>query len=199
MTLCPHGVNLKHTHCGNCEEDTNTEHKAAKSPLPAKVTTEDRSPFEIDRYNLDLEWASQPDLAETWYKKLAETQYDVDEAERHLELTEAELYKDIREYPKKYNLERLTEEALKQAIRIQPTYQEAYKKLNRCKQKMGYNKAGTSAVEHKKKGIEGEVQLWLAGYFADPKIRGDRESREAIEEMKEARRKERIRKRNSEQ
>lgn len=138
--------------------------------------------LEIDPYKLDREWLKQARLYFQYGQLLADARQRLDEAKSALELVDAELDADIRLKPEDFGLSvpRLTESIVRGAIVADPEHRKAERAVILAKRDVGYFDAATTALDHKKRALEGLVQLHLSGYYAEPRARGD--SREMIEE-----------------
>jgi hypothetical protein len=129
-----------------------------------------RSIFDIDLGNLHLEWAKQSKLYQKAAEALAEGRAKVDSAKSSMDVVEAELVLDISNDPKKYCLLRVNEWTIKACAKVQTVYRKAQKKHNRLKYEAGILQAAVDALEQKKKALEGEVSLFLSGYWSDPRL-----------------------------
>jgi hypothetical protein len=124
----------------------------------------------IDKFSLDQEWINQPLLFCEWAEKAVEASFERDKAKEQLDLIRAELDGKIRTNPSDYGLEKVTESAIANAI-IQTS---EYKKANNAfleavKDTRTYDVARES-FDHKKKALEKLTDLFLAGYWSEPKI-----------------------------
>ena len=72
------------------------------------------SPFTIDEMALDKEWLGQADLYHSYAVQLADARYELDEAKREQDVTEADLSLQIREDPEAYDCPKVTESAIKE-------------------------------------------------------------------------------------
>lgn len=133
----------------------------------------DESFTHINEYELEREWVRQPELAKEWNEKLADAQLLLDEAEDNFEIAKAEIAKEIRDDPEEFGIEKTTEGAIKEAIPLQSRYEKASKRVREAKHAVGVLKAAVIAVEHKKRALEKLVDLWLAGYHSQPRVKGE--------------------------
>lgn len=139
------------------------------------------SEFTIDELALDREWNRQGDLAFQFNKIVAECQREYDEAKAELEVTRGELYKRVKANPKKAGLDKATEAGIKEVIPTLPPYKTAIKKVIDARYELDIAKAASIAIEHKKRGLEKVVDLFLNNYYGEPRARSD--NREAVEDM----------------
>ncbi len=136
---------------------------------------------EIDKFRLDEEWVEQPALYVEYAERLAEQMKRLDYAKSDLELTVAEIDKDIRLYfQTKYGLEKLTENVVSNTIILQPRYQVALKALNETKHDVAILRAAVDGLDQRKSALENLVKLFLSSYFAQPQA--PREAKEAMED-----------------
>lgn len=128
-----------------------------------------RSMAEIDRLNLDVECARQPAMYLEVAELHATAKADLADAESELELVEAELGAAIRANPQRYNIARISNEAVKEAIVLQQEYQDATRTVNKLKRDVFILQAGINTLEHRKQSLENMTYLQGQGYFAGVK------------------------------
>lgn len=128
----------------------------------------DQSIFSIDQLQLDKEWSKQSKLYFDWAEQLAEARTAYDKQESVFEVVQAELDKKIRAEPEKY-VDKATEASIKNAIILQPEYQDADRILRKKKHDMRVLEAAVTALDHKKKALEKMVDLLLSNYYSDPR------------------------------
>jgi len=151
-----------------------------------------RDDAKIDIYNLHTEWAGQPtiyiDYAEQFADAVAlmmRAQEKVSvvktEGKQRIDQMKAELDASIRLSPQVYGLEKVTENAVANAIIAAPSFKKVQEEVAaniaatveehiqavRNKELLEGVKVGFS---HRKSALEKEVELFLNGYYADPKI-----------------------------
>lgn len=136
--------------------------------------------LEIDQGNLHAEWARQARLYHRAAIKLAEARLAYDTAKSELDVVAAETDKEIRDNPSRYGIKKVSEVAVKNAVLMHPSHKKATKLVNQRKYDVGILQAAVEALEHKKKGLEGSVSLFLSDYFAEP--RAPKGARDSIEE-----------------
>jgi hypothetical protein len=135
---------------------------------------------EIDLHRLDWEAQRQSRLVKNEGERLSELRFNLAEKKAFLDLQKATLELAIRGKPEAYMLDKVTEATIAATIVVQPEYKTALKKYNVAKYKVDDQEALVNALEHKKRMIEKEVDLFLAGYFGEPKLRGA--GREMVDE-----------------
>jgi hypothetical protein len=130
---------------------------------------EDYDFLDIDENMLDREWVKQPKLFFNWARKLAGARLRLDEAKADLDLVRADLDRDIRANPKKYNLVKVTEDAVKNCIVTLDEYLEALRMVNKNKHQVDIYDAAVKALDHKKRALEKLVDLHGQNYFSSPR------------------------------
>lgn len=151
--------------------------------------------FEIDKNRLDEEWVNQ----QRNYNKAAHDMADAREAlERakaseevtndELKFVEAEIELEIRKNPSKFDLEKVTEEAIKKTVIVQEkrtkALRETYKARSaRIKAQHFYDicQADVFTLNNKKSAIESLVALDGRNYYSRPHVTG--EDGERMKEM----------------
>jgi hypothetical protein len=140
--------------------------------MPKREKQERDSSFlAIDENQLDVEWLGQAELYYTYAAKLSDAIASMDEAKADFELTQAELAKDIREDPGKYDLGKVTDKSVEATVIMQKEYQEAQAAVNTAKHRVGVLKAAVDALDQRKKALEKLVELRLANYYSEPRAR----------------------------
>lgn len=134
---------------------------------------EDFEFHQINKHKLDDEWELQPKLYRHYAEKLADAERDHRLAETALELVEAEVELDIRKDTVSAGLEKGTEGEIKKAVVINKTVCQSKRKEIDARHRVDVLKAAVRTLEHRKAGIQDLVQLWMASYFAKPRIKGD--------------------------
>lgn len=131
---------------------------------------EEKDDFLIDKYNLDEEWVRQAALYKNYADQLADANEEHEQAKRHKDVMYAEISLHVRQHPEDYNLEKITDDAVKQVVLLQAKYDKALAEVIRAKHKVDILRASTEALEHKKKGLESLIYLDGRSYFAEPKV-----------------------------
>ena len=134
--------------------------------------TEKRT-FQIDPDRLDEEWINQPDLFHGFAVELAQNRLEVESLKNELELIEARLDRDVRERPKRYDVDKISENAIHAVVVQQKTYQTALQALNQAKYRLDISQAAVTACDHRKKALENMVYLHGQNYFATPRAKGE--------------------------
>lgn len=143
----------------------------------------------IDPHRLDEAWVEQPSLYSKYARGLAEANRDLDDAKVGLDVIRAEIYQAITMDPESHGLKKTTEAAVTAAIEVSLRYRKGREGMIEAKHAVDIYKAAVGAFDHRKKALEGLVQLRLADYFSSPRVSGESKERMADVEKKAARRK----------
>lgn len=143
------------------------------------TTDHNESIVDIDQERLDEEWIRQPKLALHWGEELAKARHKVSELKAALDVTTAELDKEIRAAPEEHELGKVTETTVANTVLLQPEHQKALRDLNKAKYELDMVQAVVNALGDKKYALQDLVQLWNQSYFATPKAPNE-ETRERI-------------------
>ena len=123
----------------------------------------------IDLFNLEKEWADQPELRRKYGHLQADANRDLAEAKADLSVVEAEIATAVRKDPGTFGLTKLTESVVKETIPIQSKHKDAVDEVIAAKHRVDILDAAVSAIDHRKKALEKEVELFIANYFAKPR------------------------------
>jgi dGTP triphosphohydrolase len=158
---------------------------------------------DIDLYSLHEELRKQPNLFYKWAKRYAKAKAETFKVEERLKVVRAEtrsdldrkraeIDADIRSDPEKYGYDKKpTEDAIRALIVKHEDYRQAEKEIAEKVQNAveevaqaiedeNVMEAAKVAMSHKKSSLEKEVELFLGGYYADPKV--PKEYREKVKE-----------------
>lgn len=130
---------------------------------------DNQSLLEIDILQLEKEWANHPKLYEQFATKLAHARNELEVARDGLKLMEAKTENDIRQFPDYYGIRKATEGAITKAVVLQDDYQEAVKQVRDAKYAVGLLEAMTESLEHRKKALEKECDLFTSQYWSKPR------------------------------
>lgn len=136
----------------------------SKNPSPS---------FAIDPDRLDEEWIAQPDFFHGYAVRAADARREFEEVKQEVEVIKAELDKDIRERPNKFDVEKITEAVVSATVLLQPKYKAAVDKMNAARYQVDIMGAAVTACDHRKKALENLVFLHGQNYFASPRARGE--------------------------
>jgi hypothetical protein len=131
-----------------------------------------------NKFQLDVEWEHHAEEVYHFLEEMAAARQQMDAKKERLDEIRAELDFAIRRDPNKFGLDKVTETLITNTITLQPQYREASQQFLESKDK--YNTAANivTAMEHKKKALEGLVNLHIAGYYALPTDRKEAVVRE---------------------
>jgi hypothetical protein len=129
--------------------------------------------IEIDESSLDIEWLNQPMLFMKYSQHSAQMRRKVDEAKQNLDVVKAEVDRDIRENPDKYDISKITEGSVSSAILVSANYKKAFKEYLDAKYEADMAQAAVIAFDQRKTALENMVRLHGQQYFAGPKVPRD--------------------------
>ena len=126
--------------------------------------------FRIDKNGLDVECENQASL----FHQLAELHATLEDmattAKATMEMVYAQVSLTIRKEPQKFVKDgKLNNEIVDSLVKVSKQYQEAQAEYHRLMKEASLAKAGTMAMEHKKRMIEKLVDLHGRDYFSTPK------------------------------
>ena len=127
----------------------------------------------IDESALDVEWLQQARLMMQYGRYCSECKLEMDKAKEHLEVTKAELDKDIRANPDSFDLTKITEGVVSNTIILQPEHQEALDAYLNAKYEFDMALNAVRAIDQKKAALENLVRLHGQQYFAGPNVPRD--------------------------
>lgn len=118
--------------------------------------------LELDFHSLDEAWLEQPELSYKWGMKLFEAEMLRTRLKDKLDATKAQIDLDIRETvtPKP------TEAAINSLIILNPKYKEVMNQYFEAEHQVKEIKNMCTAIEAKRKALEGLSELYVAGYMA---------------------------------
>jgi len=127
----------------------------------------------IDESALDVEWLDQPSLMMKYARNAAEARLELDRAKEALELTKAELDREVRSNPEAFGMEKLTESAVQNTIILQEAYIGANDNFIQAKFKADIAQGAVRAFDARKDALENLGRLLGLQYFAGPKMPRD--------------------------
>lgn len=123
----------------------------------------------IDKYDLDNEWLGQAAKFIYWGEQESNAEYEKDRIKEKVDLTRAELSTQIREDPKKFGLEKVTEGAINEIILQNKKFQEVNGDYIEAVKTAKILTIAKKGFEQRKTALEELVKLYLNGYWSDPK------------------------------
>ena len=127
----------------------------------------------IDEDSLDTEWLEQPRLMLKYSRFLSQTRAELEKAKERMEITKAELDKEVRTDPESYGLAKITEGAVQSAITTSERFQKAQEKYREAQYNVNMAQSAVKAVDGKKDALENLVRLYGQQYFAGPQVPRD--------------------------
>lgn len=141
----------------------------------------DESCLQIDELDLGKECIRQPHLYFQAATRAADARLTADEYKNTLEVVEAELKRKMREKPEKYGLEKITEGAIDERVKVHSKYKDAQKEHLDARHKQNLADALVAALDQKKRSLTLMVNLHATTYFAD--VKPSEGGREVAREM----------------
>jgi hypothetical protein len=133
-----------------------------------------KDPWGLDKFDdfdperLEWEHRRQPKLARYWGEKKAEARRACTRAENRLRVIDAELKLAIMQTPSEFGLEKTpTVEVLKALVQTDQRYRAAQRKLTEAEYAQDMMGVACNTVEHRKRTLEGELELFLRDYHAE--------------------------------
>jgi hypothetical protein len=124
--------------------------------------------LEINKFALDKEWEKQASLFCEWAEKEVEAQFNKDKLKEQLDIVRAELDGEIRQQAALEGT-KITEAGISSEILKHKRYQKASNDYLEAIKEAKILGVAKDAFDHKKKALEKLTDLYLAGYFAEPK------------------------------
>lgn len=139
----------------------------------------------IDDNALDLEWLGQPTLMVKYIQGQASARREVDRLKEKLNVSKAELDREIRLSPDKYGIEKITESVITSTIIIQDEYKKLVKELIDAQYELQMMQGAVAAIDQRKQALENLVKLYGQQYFAGPKMPRDLSYEVKLREQKD--------------
>ena len=131
--------------------------------------------IQIDKYSLDLEFEKHPMLYHEFAMDMMGAEDERDQVKDQLELLRSQLDLAIRNDPKKFGLEKVTEASIQAVILQNKDYIHAQNLFNTAVSNLRILKIAVESLNQKKVALENLVKLYLGEYY----------SKEAPREIKE--------------
>jgi hypothetical protein len=122
----------------------------------------------IDEESLDVEWLKQPGLHMLYQEQAIFAQTELDKSNEKLSVYEAELDATIRAEAKELK-EKITEAQIKNKITIDKERLSLVDEVRQAKEKYNILSSAVKSFDHKKKSLEYLSQLYMTGYYSEPK------------------------------
>lgn len=141
----------------------------------------------IDETSLDVEWLEQPRLMLKYAREAAHARAEADKAKERLEVTRAELDRNIRHDPDGYGIGKITETVVQNTIVAEDAYRKAHEEFIDAQHEAEMARYAVRAMEQRKDALENLVRLHGQQYFAGPRV--PRDLQRETEAAREARQK----------
>jgi len=128
-----------------------------------------REDMEFDKHSLDNEWERQPLLCMKYGELWAEAQFKKDKHKERLDVLRAQLDNNIRTLAAAAQ-EKITEAAIATKIVLNSEYQKANNEYLEALRDTRLLEVARDAIEHRKKALEKETDLFLSGYWSEPRV-----------------------------
>jgi hypothetical protein len=142
----------------------------------------DETVLEIHENKLEKDAATQPQLLFKWGKERALARKNAKVAKNNLKLVEADLGKQVRNSPSEFDVDKVTETSVKEAILTHKLYQKAHEDQIEAEYEADVLDEFVNALTDKSKEIGVMSQLHGQQYWSKPKLsEGDQqEQRENV-------------------
>lgn len=147
--------------------------------MPKEKAFDYEKAVQIDAYNLDKEWAKQPQDTLICMRELAEARKEYDRCKEAYSLVVAEVDREYRDGADK----KPTEKALEGLVLMDARVQEASAELIEARYNVNMLEAAKSGLDNKREALTNLVKLHGMGYFAEPDA--DIEDRGKLDEMRQ--------------
>ena len=130
--------------------------------------------FRIDQNRLDQEWLRQSQLYYEHALLLADAKEALERAKSNRDIVAAEEAREIRLRPEHYGLpDKPSIPMVEGAVLEQGAYQKANEKVIQAQHDAAVAQAAVDALDHRKRALQDLVQLRLANYFSEPRLKGE--------------------------
>jgi hypothetical protein len=140
-----------------------------------------RQELEVDQFSLELNWQEQSNLYCKYVGDYAELVAEKDllltdlkDLKDELKITEAELELDVRQFPEKYGLKKITDASVSAVVSIQRTRKEVLLKISvlqreiiKIEKKINNLETIKAALLDRRKALEGLTTLFVNNYYSD--------------------------------
>jgi hypothetical protein len=122
--------------------------------------------LELDKYKLDEEYETQPQLYLNWSKLYAVSLAESKRISLDLERVKADVDLEIRTYPDKYELPKITETAIHSIMIRDDRVKIAEERNIKIIGLMNFFAHAVRAFEQRKELLKGKGELWKGGYYS---------------------------------
>lgn len=119
--------------------------------------------------DLKEDWERQAGLYLHYSLQLSDAEADKNKAKEEIDVVEAQLDREVRDKPKDFGIEKITDKVVKSTVTLQDEFTDATKHYQEKSYEVSILQGVIRAFDHKKKALENLVILHMAGYNAEPK------------------------------
>lgn len=128
---------------------------------------------QIDDSALDIEWLDQPSLMLRYARHAAAAKKKLDLAKEKFDLVKSKLDKEIRSFPDRFELDKVTDKSVEATMPQQPDYKEASRDVINAQFDLNVANGAVKAIDARKDSLENLVKLHGQQYFAGPRMPRD--------------------------
>lgn len=128
--------------------------------------------FTIDKHRLDEACIKQAEMAGELSQRMAPARQALAEAKNAVGLAKAEAANHIRLHPEMYDIGKVTDSSVADAMLMQDSVQEAQAAVVQAQYIVDVLDAGREALNDRKYAVRDLVELWRADYYADTPMPG---------------------------
>ena len=141
--------------------------------------------FSLDRYNLEVEAARQPEMIRKYGKFASRYKAEALDEKRKLEILEGELSEEYRRNKKDYGIIKDTDSVIFKLVKGDPKYEEQYYIWLSAQRRAEDGKNAVDALIQKGFMIKIEAELWLNNYYSEPIVYNKKPKRIKLDEADE--------------
>ena len=141
--------------------------------------------FSLDRYNLEVEAARQPEMIRKYGKLASRYKADALDEKRKLEILESELSEEYRRNKKEYGIVKDTDSVIFKMVKGDPKYEVQYYIWLSAQRKAEDAKNAVDSLIQKGFMIKIEAELWLNNYYSEPIVYNNKPKRIRLDEADE--------------
>ena len=131
--------------------------------------TDEPSFYDLDRYRLDEEWNNQPRLFYKHAMQLSEARAEHERCKAAQDLVRAELDREVRLEPARFEIAKITETAVENAVILNKRYRKALARTLQARKDVNDLEVAVQTLEHRKRALEKLVELFAMSYYAEPR------------------------------
>ena len=139
-----------------------------KTPDELKDDLDFEADIRIDLTELDAEWLRQPVLMGRYGRLLADARRNLDRKKFKRDILRAQLAAKVRKNPDLYHIDRISNEAVGNAVEQMPECRDAEQAVNKASYHVEVMEAAVRSMHHRRDALENLVRLHMAEYFAGP-------------------------------